>query len=169
MAATFEWKIQHGSSPGTEWPASGSAGNCNYMNVDGVDETGTGYQEKSIPPPASGTNYSYERYMRAKFSGTFNQIDNMKIWHDAGTLSDTNLDLCAGVATSYATPVNTDSAIATTTLPGWDTEGEALDITNILTSEGYSKYLVQQLDVPSTVTEPADIGAQTIKISYDET
>ena len=168
MAATHEWKIQYGTSPGTEWPASGSAGNCNYMNVDDADETGTEYQGNSIPVPPSGTNYSYERYMRAKFSGTFNQIDNQKIWHDSGTLSDANLDLCAGVAAAYATPVNTDSAIATTTLTGWDTEGEALDIENVLTTEGYSKYLVQQLDVPSTVTTPGDISAQTIKMKYDE-
>lgn len=168
MAATHEWKIQYGASPGTEYPAEGSATNCNYMNVDDADETGSEYQTNSIPVPPTGTNYSYERYMRAKFSGVFNQIDNMKIWHESGTLSDENLDLCAGAAADYTTPVNTDSAIATTALDGWDTEGEALDINNTLTEEGYSKYLVQQVDVPSTVTTPGDISAQTIKMKYDE-
>lgn len=168
MAATHEWKVQYGTSPGTEYPSSGSAGNCNYMSIDDADETGTEYQSNPVSVPSSGTNYSYERWMRAKFSGTFNQIDNMKIWHDAGTLSDANLNLKAGVGTTYATPVNTASSVATTTLTGWDTEGEALNITNVLTAAGYSKYLVQQLVVPSTVTTPGDIGSQTIKMRYDE-
>ncbi len=168
MAATHEWKIQHGASPGTEYPASGSATNCNYMSIDAADETDTTYQDNPVAVPAAGTAYSYERYMRAKFSGVFNLINNMQIWHESGTLSDENLELCAGVAATYATPVITDSAIATTILTGWDTEGEALDITNELTEEGYSKYLVQQLDVPSTVTTPGDVSAQTIKMRYDE-
>lgn len=170
MAATHEWKIQCGTSPGTEYPTTGSAGNCNYMSTDAYDSTGTDYQSNPIPVPESGTSYSYERWVRAKFSGTFNKIDNMKIWHDAGSLSDTHLDLCAGVGATYATPVNTDSSVATTTLTGWDSEAEALDITPTdgLTSPGYSKYLVQQLDVPSTVTTPGDIGSQTIKMKYDE-
>lgn len=172
-AATVEWKVRYGASPGTEAPGSGDAGNCNWMSTDAYDSTGTDYQTNSITKPESGTAYSYERFLciKAISMGDSNLINNIKIWHDAGTLSDAALDLPAGVGDTYTSPVNTDSSIATTVLTGWDSEGEAKDITPTegLTDDGdISKYLVTQLDVPSTVTEPGDISSQTIKVSYDE-
>ena len=171
MAATVELKIYTGDAPGTENPSDGDASNWNLMNIDDYDDTGTDYQDHPIPVPESGTNYSYERWMRLKFSGTFNKIENIKAWHSAGTLSDPNLDLLAGVTDTYSTPTNSASSIATTTLADWDSEDEALDLTpsgGITSSPGYSKYLVVQLKVPSTVTTPGDIGTQTITFQYDE-
>lgn len=173
VAATVEWKVRAGASPGTEYPTTGNAANCNWMSTDAYDSTGTGYQTNSISVPATGTNYAYERYLciKATSMGDSNLIDNIKIWHDTGTLSDAALDLPAGVGATYATPVNTNSSIATTILTGWDTEAEALDITptgGLTTAGDISKYLVTQLDVPSTVTTPGDIGSQTVKVKYDE-
>ena len=171
MAATVELKIYTGTNAGTENPASGDATNWNLMSTDAYDSTGTDYQTNRIQVPSSGTNYSYERWMRLRFSGTFNLIDNIKAWHSAGTLSDANLDLLAGVTDTGATPTDSQSSVATTTLTGWDSEGEALDLTpsgGISSSPGYSKYLVVQLEVPSTVTTPGDIGTQTITFQYDE-
>jgi len=171
MAATVELKIYTGTNAGTENPSSGDATNWNLMSVDQYDSTGTDYQDYPIQVPSSGTNYSYERWMRLRFSGTFNKIENIKAWHSAGTLSDANLDLKAGVTDTGVTPTNSESSIATTTLASWDSESEALDLTpsgGITSSPGYSKYLVVQLVVPSTVTTPGDIGTQTITFQYDE-
>ena len=171
MAATVELKIYTGTDAGTESPSSGDASNWNLMSTDAYDSSGTDYQTNKIQVPDSGTNYSYERWMKLKFSGTFNKIENIKAWHSAGSLSDGNLDLKAGVTDTGATPVNTASSVATTTLTSWDAEGEAFDLTpsgGITSSPGYSKYLVTQLVVPSTVTTPGDIGSQTITFQYDE-
>ena len=173
MAATVELKIYTGTNAGTENPATGDATNWNLMATDNYDSTGTDYQSAAnrISVPSSGTNYSYERWMRLKFSGTFNEISNIKFYHSAGTLSDANLDLLAGATTTAATPTNSASTVATTTLTGWDSAAEAIDITpsgNITTSPGYSNYAVVQLKVPSTVTTPGDIGSQTITFQYDE-
>ena len=165
MAATFEWKVYTGTNAATESP-TGSATNLNLMNNDSYDSTGTDYQTYPITVPSSFSAYSYERWIRAKFSGTFNQIDNMKFWKSDGTLSDANLSINAGVTTSGVTPVVTASSIATAAIP--TVEGSALNPTNILTSAGYSKYVVMQLVVPSTVTTPGDIGSQTVTFKYDE-
>jgi len=171
MAATVELKIYTGTNAATENPSSGDATNWNLMSIDAYDSTGTDYQSNPITVPDTGTAYSYERWMRLYFSGTFNLIDNIKVWHSAGTLSDSNLDLLAGVTTTAATPINTVSSVATTTLTSWDSETEALDLTptgGISASSGYSKYLVVQLSVPSTVTTAGDIGTQTLTFQYDE-
>jgi hypothetical protein len=168
MVATFEWKVYTGSGAGTENPSSGSATHLNFHNDDTYG-TSTDYQTKQIVVPSSGTAYSYERWIRGRWSGTFNLIDNILFWKSAGTLSDVNLAIYAGETATGATPVVTVSSIATAAVP--TTEGTAIDITpsgGISSSPGYSDYCVMQLRVPSTVTTPGDIGVQTFTMQYDE-
>ena len=169
MVALCEMKVCTGSSAGTEAPV-GDATNWNLMSTDAYDSTGTSYQTNRITVPSVGTTYSYERWLRLKFSSTFNLIENIKFYKSAGTLSDAALDLTAGVSTSGVTPVNTVSSVATTIGTGWDSLGEALDITPAggITTTGETKYGVIQLKVPYTVVTPGDIGSQTITFVYDE-
>lgn len=168
MAATANLKICTGTDAGTESPA-GDATNWNLMSTDAYDSTGTDYQSNPISVPTSGTNYSYERWMRLEFTGTFNNITNVKVWKSAGTLSDGNLVLYSGETDTGVTPVNTDSSVATSAIP--TTEGGATDITpaaGIDASGEKTDYFVVQLDVPDTVTTPGDIGSQTLTFQYDE-
>lgn len=168
MAATFEWKVYTGTNAGTENPATGSASHLNFHNDDTYG-TQTDYEHKQIVVPSSGTAYSYERWLRGRWSGTFNQIQNILFWKSGGTYSDSNLSINAGVTDTGVTPVGTASSIATSAVP--ETEGTALDITpsgDITSSPGYSKYVVLQLVVPSSVVTPGDIGVQTFTIQYDE-
>lgn len=169
MTATCQLKIYTGVSAGTESPA-GDATNWNMQSTDAYDSTGTDYQTNKITVPSTSNTYSYERWMRLSFSGTFNLIDNVLVYKSAGSLSDSNLDILAGTTTSAATPITTVSSVATTTLTSWDAVGEAIDITPGagLVAAGYSDYFVTQLKVPSTVTTPGDAGAITITFSYDE-
>jgi len=169
MVATMELKIYYGVDAGTEAPA-GDATNWNLMSTDAYDSTSTSYQTNKIQTPASGTNYSYERWFRLKFSGVFNNVTNMSFWHSGGTLSDANIDLKAGSTTVAVTPVNTASSVATTTLTGWDTEVEEIALNNggDLAAAGYSDYGVIQLVVPYTATIPGDISVQTISMEWDE-
>ena len=169
MVATVEWKVY--TAGGVENPSSGSATNLNLMSVDAYDATGTDYTQYPIAVPETGTAYSYERWVRLKFSDTFNQIDNIKIWLDSWTKSDPNLELYAGVTDTFSDPVNTQSTVATIPSANWTGVTNALDITptgGITTSPGYTKYFVMQLAVPSTVTTPGDVGTMVIKVQYDE-
>lgn len=168
MAATVELKIYTGTDAGTENPA-GDATNWNLQSIDAYDSTGTDYQTNKITVPVSGSNYSYERHMRLKYTGTFNAITNVLYWKSAGTLSDGALILTAGETTTGTTPVDTNSTIATAAIP--TTEGSAIDITpagGISSSGDFTDYAVVQLEVPSTVVTPGDIGSQTITFQYDE-
>lgn len=169
MAATCIWKVYTGTNAGTENPVS-SGDSAQTLNLIGADayDSGTLYTTYPISVPSSGTNYSYERWVRAHFSGTFSKIDNIKFWKSAGTLSDSNLVVNAGITTSGATPVNTASSIATSPIP--TDVSSALDPTPTggLNGPGYTKYIVMQLAVPSTVTTPGDIGSQTVTLRYDE-
>ena len=169
MATTCNLKICTGTNAGTE--SAGDATNFNLMSSDAYDSTGTDYQSNKLSVPVSGTSYSYEKWLRLEFTGTFTLIDNVKAWHSAGSLSDSNLDLVAGETDTGTTPINTVSTIATTTLTSWDSEGQAIDITPsnpIDTTGEETDYLVIQIAVPSTVTTPGDIGTQSITFSYDE-
>jgi hypothetical protein len=171
MVATFRWKVYTGTNAATESPdaAPGSnAANLNFMTADAYDSAGTDYQTYPITVPAASTAYSYERWLRAHLSGTFNLINNMKFWKSAGTLSDAALAIKAGTSLTGVTPVVTVSTIATADVP--TVVGSALDPTPSggLSAAGYSKYIVMQLHVPSTVTTPGDIGSQTFTFRYDE-
>ncbi len=168
MAAGHNLKIYTGASAGTEAPV-GDATNWNLMSTDAYDSTGSDYQANPIVVPAAGTSYSYERWMKVEFTGVFNAITNVKTWKSAGTLSDAALLLFVGETATGVTPVSTDSATATTAMP--ITEGTAIDITpagGIANTGDKTDFLVVQLDVPSTVVTPGDIGTITQTFQYDE-
>lgn len=171
MTATAVLKVFTGTDAGTVHPdaTTGDASNWNLMSIDDYDDTGSLYTDNPITVPDTGTSYSYERWMAVQFNGTFNEITNIKSWKSSGTLSDGNLALYAGGTTTAATPVNTDSTVATTSMP--TAEGSAIGLstgTNPTTDGDRSDYLIVQLDVPSTVTTPGDIGTQTLTLQYDE-
>lgn len=167
MAAGHNLKVCTSTNAATE--NAGDASNWNLMSTDAYDSTGTDYQSNTIAVPTAGTNYSYERVLRVEFTGTFNDITNVKVWKSAGTLSDVNLALYVGESATGVTPVDTDSSIATTAMP--TVEGSAIDITpaaGISNDGDKTDFLYIQLDVPSTVTTPGDISAQTLTFQYDE-
>lgn len=168
MAAGHELKVYTSTNAGTEEPV-GDATNWNLMSTDDYDSTGTGYQAAPITILASGTAYSYERWLKVEFTGTFNAITNVLAWKSAGTLSDAGLTLYVGETDTGVTPVNTNSSVATTAMP--TTEGTAIDITPAagISSDGdKTDFLVVQLDAADTVTTPGDIGTQTLTFQYDE-
>lgn len=168
MVAGHELKVYTGVSAGTEEPV-GDATNWNLMSTDDYDSSGTGYQAAPITILASGTAYSYERWLKVEFTGTFNAITNVLAWKSAGTFSDAGVSLFVGETTTGVTPVDTDSSIATTAMPS--TEGTAIDITpagGIAIDGDKTDFLVIQLDATDAVTTPGDIGTQTLTFQYDE-
>jgi hypothetical protein len=170
MVATPLLKIFTGSSAGTMYPTSdGDADNLNLMASDAPDTTGTDYISSPIVYNASATVYSYERYFKWRFDGTFNLIDNIKFYKSAGSYSNVNLIIRAGTTDTGATPVNTASSVATDPIP--TSLETAVDITPyepIEEDEDFTDFGVLQLVVPTNADTPGDIGTQTITTSYDE-
>lgn len=160
MPATFTWEETYGASPGTTTTTS----YLHLLNVDAASGNATNYQNYPITVPTSGNNYSYERWVRGRWTGTYNNIQNIKFWMSAGTLN-TGWTVNAGVTTSYSTPVNTASSIANAAIP----TSQASALTPNF-SGGYSDYIVLQAVVASTAG-PGDMAPSpgvTYSMSYDE-
>lgn len=173
MASTINWKVYTGS-PLAEAPGAGSsAANVNLILADQYDSGGTTYASTPITVPAAGSNYSFERIVRLFWTGTYNEITNQLYWKSSGTLSDAALKICAATTGTWApaAQISGASTFATAAIP--TTSGAALNVTPAAGSSypaaGYSKYVVMQLVVPSTVTTPGDIGSQLVTIQWDET
>ena len=117
-------------------------------------------------------NASYEVYLRAKFTSTFNKIQNCQFWKSSGGPD-------AGISikwdgdgnTAYATPVSSNSTIATAAVPTGDPGTANVSIagqlTGSLSSSGFSDYLVLQIQ-STTAAAAGDSSTYVYTIQYDE-
>jgi len=161
MAATFAWLERYGATPGTTVDPTSYV---HLLSADVASGNDTNYTNYPITVPGAGDDYSYERYVRGKWTGTFNNIQNVKFWKSAGS-PNTGWTINAGVTSGFSTPVDTASAIAAAAIP--TSQGAGLT----LTFDGtYSQFAVMQAVVASTAG-PGDMitspGA-TYSLSYDE-
>ena len=173
MAATFNWNKTFGDSGSPTSADLGASGNLfNFMDED--SNTAANYSTKPIT--ASDTadqGRSYEVWIRAHFTDTFNVIDNLQFW------MSTDFDPATGLTVkwkgnnsgAYSTPIKTDSAKATATVPSSDPGTANVSIgtslSGTLTSAGYSDYIILQLDVASTAAA-GDTSLATFTLQYDE-
>lgn len=172
MAATFNWNQTYGTSPGTATDLGSSGNLFNFKDAD--DATAANYS--SNPITASDTadqGRSYEVWLRAHFTGTFNKIDNLQFWMSTDFSPATGLTVKwkGNNSGSYVTPVKIDSTIATATVPSSDPGTANVSIgaslSGNLTAAGYSDYIVLQLDVASTAAS-GDTSLATFSLQYDE-
>lgn len=123
--------------------------NCNFGASDSANLTRTSSR-------IAATAYSYEKYWRVHVSniGGLTSVSDIRIWKSYGTLGtgvtvDANLKTSSYSSSSYATPVNTDSSKATTTMPTSYPASANLGISgslaSTLTAAGYSDYMVAQI------------------------
>jgi len=165
MASTFDFNETYGTSPGT-------SGDTDYVNLLAAD-IASGANATTVPAanpvviPGSGYAYSYERYIRGHWTGTFTSISDVYFWKQSGALP-TGVKIKAlkkaSSPTVYATPIVTASTHA-------GTDGNEGTTTNdIPTSTGtinpayasnYSDYIVMQL----VVSDAASSGA-TSDLTY---
>lgn len=167
MAATYNWAQTYGDSGAPTTSDLGESGNLwNYKDAD--DATAANY---SSNPIVAGEN-SYEVWIRAHFTGTFNQVDNLQFWMSTDFSPNTGLALkWEGEQTSYVTPVKTTSSVATTAIPTADPGTANVSIggnlAGNLTSAGYSDYIVLQLQT-TVAAAPGDTSLAVVTLQYDE-
>ena len=160
MSAVFAWSESNGGGEAV----TDSPSNLNFGSLDAPNLTPATY-------PIVGGENSYEKYIRAKFTGTFTEISSMKFWKLSGAYKTGEDIHCAGNV-AYTAPVATTSVVATVTIP--TTEGTAIDVqstegdTTKLTVIGtYTKYLCLQLQ--STVSTPGGaVNTKSFKFKYNE-
>jgi hypothetical protein len=163
MAATFTWS--QSNDVGETVTDLGSSGNLfNFKSSD--DATVGNY---SSNPVTAGEN-SFEVYLRGKFGGTFNQIDNLQFWMSTDFSPNTGLSVTfAGDTVIYATPSETtsvDGAVPTSD-PGTANVSIGGSMAGNLSIAGYSDYI--RLQMQTTSSAPAgDTSLATFTLQYDE-
>ena len=139
--------------------------NLNFGSNDSVNLNTTTY-------PITRGNASFEKYIRAKFTGVFTVISNMKFWKSAGALV-TGETVKASVNTAFATPsatANGDSDVPTlvgSALVPQSAEGAATIIHGASGVSGYTKYI--RLQTQTTGSTPSGaVNQKTFVMQYDE-
>jgi hypothetical protein len=167
MSATYNWAQTYGSSGSETTSDLGASGNLfNFKDAD--DATAANY---SSNPVVAGTN-SYEVWLRAHFTGTFNEIDNLQFWMSTDFDPNTGLSVkYTADQESYVTPVKTESTIADTAVPTSDpgTANVTIDgeLSGSLEEAGYSDYIVLQLQT-TTSAASGDTSLAVFTCQYDE-
>lgn len=159
MAASVSFSETNGAGA----VVTDSISNINFGSNDSANIVTASY-------PIIVGNNSYEKYIRAKFGGTFTEISNVKFYKSAGAyVTGEGIDAIANQ--TYTQPVSTTSVVATDAIP--TVVGSALSIqstegdTSKFTTPGYSKYIVMQLQ--TTGSTPAGAGnTKTLTLVYDE-
>lgn len=163
MAATFGWAQSNGA--GQTVTDLGSSGNLfNFKTND--DATAANYSSN----PITAGNSSMEVFLRGKFTGTFNKIDNLQFWQSTAFSPSTGLQVTAAMNNvSYSTPSTTDNAASNvpTSDPGTANVSIGGALTGSLSASGYSDYIKLQLDTTASAA-PGDTSLATFTLQYDE-
>lgn len=130
-----------------------------------------------VANPVTPGNNTYEKWQKIDVTamGGSSQIDNLQVWRTgalggAATHVTNARTATYGGAETYATPVATNSTVATQTMPSADPGAANLGIggslTGALTATGSSDYLVHQIQ-----TDAGDTAGSTTTMNYqyDET
>jgi len=147
--------------------------NITNTNMGDVDDPNL----DPVAYPVTPGNNTYEKWQKIEVTamGGSSAIDNLKIWRTSalgGSAAHvTNArETTYGGAETYATPIKTDSTIATQAMPTSEPSGANLGIggslTGSLTAAGLSDYLVHQIQ-----TDAGDVAGSTstMNYQYDET
>lgn len=104
MAATVQI-IEKNGAGGT--PTDKTSGTIRFKNADNA----TVDLNNPMVKPASGTDWSFEKWLRMNITGgTYSQITNVKAYSDGGDGLGTGVDLFAKATASYATPAEGTSS-----------------------------------------------------------
>ena len=158
MGATYQWSESNEAEVVTD-----GVSNLNFGSNDSPNLVSANH-------PIVAAENSFEKFIRAKFSGTFTEISNMKFWKSAGAYK-TGEVIKAAANLAFGTPTSSTSTGATSDIPTSEVTAlviQAADGSAIITSAGYTKYMCLQLQ--TTASTPAgSVNTKTLVFQFDET
>lgn len=83
-------------------------------------QTDYGFATAGMSQASSGTVYSYERWVRLRFEPTYNTLRAFRLWAPNLAGMPPGWTVKYGTTSSYSTPVNAASSVATTPVPTSD-------------------------------------------------
>jgi len=145
----------------------GSSGNLQDFKSSDT----AGIADYTSAPIAAGTS-SYELWLRGLFTGTFNQIRDLRFWMSTGFSPSTGLAVFwTGIQPIFLQPANGTSSIATSSVPIADPGTANVSIggnlSGSLVASGYSDFIVLQLRT-TTAAAAGDTSLGTFSLSYSE-
>jgi len=167
ITSVFSWIEYNTTSGDTGVPTNLNLGSTNARDL-----------APSTYPITAGT-YSYSKWVKGHWSGSFTRIENLKFWMSdsgSGYVTGEHL-LCSATTTNYdgtdvyQTPTNGADPQADndmpTSEPGSANIGIGGSLTGSLTSEGDSDFIVIQASIESNAGAGATQQKQ-FTLSYDE-
>lgn len=169
MVATINMKKCTSTDAGTEVTVTSIA----LKSVDdstGAPTEGGDASNHPVPIPPSGTDYSFETWLRWKCETTppDNQATNFKFWTSGSMDTGVEITLNTDAVSSGVTPVETLSSEGTR--DDWANHGSGakVSVTGTLTAVDQStNYIVLQLETQNTASQ-GDMTQMTAYYSYDE-
>lgn len=155
-------------------PAGVEQQNVTNINMGNDDS----YQLVPATYPITAGNNAFEKWLKMRFTGTANKVNNLKVWistnspeAQADLLSNLRESSYGGLET-YAQPTISASSVATQQTPETEPSGANLGIAGALAGEltgfpGSSDYLIFQYTTTGTHAA-GDITQLTITFQWDE-
>ena len=162
MAATVQI-IEKNGAGGT--PTDKTSGQIRFKNADNA----TVDTANPMVKPGTGTDYSFEKWLRLNVSGgTYTEITNIKAYMDGANGLGTGVTLYAKAVASYATPAEATGTAGYTDAFTY-TSGSPLSLgAGPYSSTGEKgDHLVMMLAV-GTSASGGITSSETLTISYDE-
>lgn len=124
----------------------------------------------STYPITAGT-YSYEKWVRGLWTGTFTRIENLQFWmSDTGPYVTGETLKWTGRQTTYVAPTTSVSSIASVAMPTTTASANLSigdSLTGSLEASGYSDYVVMQASI-TTAASAGAVNQKTFSLQYDE-
>lgn len=118
--------------------------------------------------PTSGSDFSFDKWLRANASGTFTSIENLR-FYTAGSAFGTGVLLWSKSQASYSTPVEATANTGYNNAFSYTSGSSLLLGAGPFTATGdFGSYLVLMMEVQSTATQ-GTLAAKTLTLSFDET
>lgn len=162
MAATVQIVEKNGAG-GTQ--TDKTSGTIRFKNAD----NSTVDTSNPMVKPPSGTDYSFEKWLRFNVSGgTYTEISNIKSYSDGANGLGTGIGLYAKAVTAYSTPAEATATTGYTSFFTY-TSGSALTLgAGPYTSTGEKgDHLVMIMTVDNTATGGMT-PTETLTVSWDE-
>lgn len=124
----------------------------------------------STYPITAGT-YSYEKWVRGLWTGTFTRIENLQFWMSGTGPYVTGETLkWTGRQTTYVAPTASVSSIASIAMPTTTASANLSigdSLTGSLVASGYSDYIVMQASI-TTAASAGSANQKEFSLQYDE-
>lgn len=162
MAATVQIVEKTGAG-GTQ--TDKTSGTVRFKNADNAT---VDLNNPMVKPP-SGSDWSFEKWLRANVSGgTYSQITNLKAYTDGSSGLGTGVNLWAKAVSSFATPAEATASTGYTNLFDY-TSGSPLSLgSGPYTSTGEKgDHLVLVCEVQSTASGGLT-SSETLTLAWDE-